>query len=166
MKALAQIGRPGSLIGLAGVVVAGLFLVRRRRECIAAAGALVMLILTPILQMLVNRSRPPADLLGIGDPFTGFSFPSGHTFQTFVLFGFLIYLATVLISRMWLRRSIQVFLAFLILAMGISRVYLGAHWPSDVLGSYLLGGSFLAFLLRGRQTGVPYVTSRKGLGDT
>jgi undecaprenyl-diphosphatase len=57
---------------------------------------------------------------------------------------------------MWLRRSVQAFLAFLILAIGVSRVYLGAHWPSDVLGAYLLGGSLLALLLRGQQTNDPF----------
>jgi undecaprenyl-diphosphatase len=155
MEAFSLIGKSWILIGLAGATVLGLFLVHRRRECFAAVGVLVILLLTPFLQMLVDRSRPPADLVGINDPFRGFGFPSGHAYQSFVLFSFLIYLTTVLISRTWLRRTVQAFLAFLILGIGISRIYLGAHWPSDVLGSYLLGGSFLALLLRGHQTKVP-----------
>jgi undecaprenyl-diphosphatase len=160
MEALSLIGVSRLLIGMAVAVVAGLFVAHRRRECLAAAGTLVILCLTPILQILVDRSRPPADLVGINNPFGGFSFPSGHAFQSFVLFAFLIHLATILISRTWLRRSVQAFLALLILGIGISRVYLGAHWPSDVLGAYLLGGFFLALLLRGYRNKVPTAASR------
>ncbi len=160
MKAVSQIGKSLVLIGLAGAVALGLFVADRRRgrrsaECLAAAGVLVLLFLTPFLQILVDRSRPPADLVGIKNALGGFGFPSGHSYQSFVLFGFLIYLAGILISQTWLRRSVQVFLAFLILAIGVSRVYLGAHWPSDVLGAYLLGGSFLALLLQSRQVNNP-----------
>jgi undecaprenyl-diphosphatase len=165
MKAVSLIGKSWLLIGMAGAAVAGLFAVHRRRggrssECLAAAGVLVILVLSPILQILVDRSRPPADLVGLNAPFGGLSFPSGHAYQSFVLFGFLIHLVTILIRRTWLRRSVQAFLAFLILAIGISRVYLGAHWPSDILGAYLLGGSFLGLLIRGYQTKVPNVASR------
>jgi membrane-associated phospholipid phosphatase len=160
MEAVSVIGTSWILIGLAGATVLGLFVVHRRRggrssEGVAAAGALVIMVLCPILQIPIDRSRPPADLLGLDEQIGGLSFPSGHAYQSFVLFGFLIYLAAILISKTWLRRSVQAFLAFLILAIGVSRVYLGAHWPSDVLGAYLLGGSFLALLLRGRQTNDP-----------
>jgi undecaprenyl-diphosphatase len=160
MEAFSSIGKSWILIGLAGATVLVLSLMHRRRERLAAVGVLVILLLTPFLQLLVDRSRPPADLVGINDPFRGLGFPSGHAYQSFVLFSFLIYLTTVLISKTWLRRTVQVSLAILILGIGISRIYLGAHWPSDVLGSYLLGGSFLALLLRGRVATVPNITSR------
>ena len=148
MEAFSLLGRSWLMIGLAGVAVPGLFIVHRRRESFAAVGTLGILALCPLLQLLVDRSRPPADLVGITDPLGGLSFPSGHAYQSLVLFGFLIYLATILVSRRWLRWSVQAFLVFLILAIGVSRVYLGAHWPSDVLGAYLLGGFFLSLLLR------------------
>ena len=159
MKAVSTLGKSWIVIGLAGAAVAGLFVLRRRQECLTAAGVLFILILSPILQLFVDRSRPPADMVGLDVPFSGLSFPSGHAYQSFVFFGFLIYLCNVLIGRVWLRRSVQALLASLILAIGVSRVYLGAHWPSDVLGSYLIGGSFLALLFRAYQTRVPSITS-------
>ncbi len=160
MQTVSLIGKSWVLIGLAATTVVALFIANRRRECLAAAGALLILCLTPILQMLVDRPRPPADLVGLNDPLGGLGFPSGHAYQSFVLFAFLIHLASMLIHRAWLRRSLQAFLAFLILAIGISRVYLGAHWPSDVLGAYLLGGSLLALLLQGYQTKGSIAASR------
>jgi undecaprenyl-diphosphatase len=148
METVSLMGKSWLLIGLGAIAALGLYLAQRRREFTAAAGLLVLLVLSPILQLLVDRSRPPADLVGINAPFRGLSFPSGHAYQSFLLFGFLIFLTTVLIDGTWHRRTVQAFLILLILAIGISRVYLGAHWPSDVLGAYLLGGSFLALLLR------------------
>ena len=149
METTSLIGRSWAIFGLAGVVTSALFVVHRRREGLAAVATLAILALNPLLQLLVDRPRPPADLVGPAAHLGGHGFPSGHAYHSLVLFGFLIYLATILISRTWLRRSVQAFLVFLILAMGLSRVYLGAHWPSDVLGAYLLGGSFMALLLRG-----------------
>jgi undecaprenyl-diphosphatase len=160
MEILSWIGKSWMLIGMTGVVLAGLYLTGRRQECTAAAWVLVILCLTPFLQILVDRSRPPANLVGIDDALGGLGFPSGHSYQSFIVFGFLIYLASILISRTWLRRSVQAFLVFMILGMGISRVYLGAHWPSDVLGGFLLGASFLALVLRGHQSKVLEEASR------
>ena len=148
MEAVSLLGKSWLMIGLGAVVALGMYWANRRREFLAAAGTLGILILSPLLQLLVDRSRPPADLVGINAPFGGLSFPSGHSYQSFVFYGFLIFLALVLVERTWPRRAVQAFLALLILAIGVSRVYLGAHWPSDVLGAYLLGGSFLALLLR------------------
>ena len=161
MEAFSLIGKSWLIIGLAGVVASGLFLARRRREGLAALGVLALLSLTPLLQLLVDRPRPPADLVGVTNALGGLGFPSGHAYQSLVLFGFLIYLVTVLVSRTWLRRSIQVFLVLLILAIGVSRVYLGAHWPSDILGAYLLGGSLLALLHRGCWAKFPIAASRQ-----
>lgn len=148
MEAVSVIGMGWLMFGLAGAVALALLALRRRWECQAAVGALVILSLSPLLKLLIDRPRPPADLVGLAHLPGGLGFPSGHAFQSLVVFGILIYLASVFISRVWLRRFVQASLALLVLAIGVSRVYLGAHWPSDVLGGYLLGGFFLALLLR------------------
>jgi membrane-associated phospholipid phosphatase len=157
MEAVSVIGKSWIMVGTAIAAALGLFIAQRRRgawssELRVAVCTVVILVICPIIQIPIDRSRPPADLIGLDKQIGGFSFPSGHAYQSFVLFCFLIYLAGILISRTWLRRSVQALLALLLLSIGFSRVYLGAHWPSDVLGAYLLGGSFLALLLRGQQS--------------
>jgi undecaprenyl-diphosphatase len=152
MEAASLAGSAWPVFALAGVVTLGLFIMRRRREGLVAAGAVAIMALNPLLKLLINRPRPPADLVGMAEPLGGFGFPSGHAFQSLIIFGLLIYMASVHVSRMWLQRFVQILMAALILAIGISRVYLGTHWPSDVLGAYLLGGFFLALLVRGYKT--------------
>ncbi len=149
MEAVSWVGRSLLLLGLTGVAVAVLFLLRRRREALAVAGLAVVLGLTPLLQLLVDRPRPPAALVGLDHSLGGLGFPSGHAYQTMVFFGALFHLSSIRIVRPRLRRFAQASLGFLILSIGVSRVYLGAHWPSDVLGGFLLGAAFLVLLLRG-----------------
>jgi undecaprenyl-diphosphatase len=157
MQAVSVLGKSILMVGLAGIVMLILYIRRQQAQFRAAAGVLIILFFTPILQWLVNRSRPSADIVGSDAHMRGLGFPSGHAFQSFVLFGFLVYLAAIRVKKTWLRRSIQALLVFLILSIGISRVYLGAHWPSDILGAYLLGSSLLALLYRRCPLQVPDV---------
>ena len=97
------------------------------------------------LKALVDRPRPDFSILThISE--SG-SFPSGHSVHAFLLIGFLIYITGELARPGKPRLALQGFLAFLVLAVGTSRVYLGTHWPSDVLGGYLVGGSSLMVVL-------------------
>jgi len=151
MDGVSLIGRSPPLVGVVCATAIGLFLMQRRRgrrstNYRTAVGVLVIMFFNPIIQLFVNRSRPPAHL--VREPLGGHSFPSGHAYEAMVVFGFFIYLADVFIRGTRLRRFIQAFLACLILAMGLSRIYLGAHWPSDVLGSFLFAASFLIIWLR------------------
>jgi membrane-associated phospholipid phosphatase len=98
------------------------------------------------VKALTQRPRPP-DSEAMGD-FTGFAFPSGHATYAMAVYGMVAVLGLILVNR---RRGFArvgaTALLLLIVLIGLSRVYLGAHWLSDVLGGFLVSGVWLAFLL-------------------
>ena len=98
-----------------------------------------------LLKEVVGRARP--DFLIAGSAPSTMSFPSGHSLFAMVFGGLLIVLIGELVESIPVRRALQFGLANLILAVGASRVYLGVHWPSDVLGGYLFGGMALLVLI-------------------
>jgi undecaprenyl-diphosphatase len=110
-------------------------------------------VLTSVLKVLVARPRPPAFSLNPADMFPmvdQYSFPSGHVLFFVGFFGFIAYLA-------WLHQGgrvrilIMASCGLLILLIGPSRVFLGAHWASDVLGSYIIGALWLFLIIFGYQ---------------
>ena len=97
------------------------------------------------LKLFVHRSRPP--LINALVQETTYSFPSGHSFVAISFYGLLTYFVFRAVKgKLWKFLAILPGF-FLILAIGFSRIYLGAHWPSDVLASYASGASWLAVLI-------------------
>ena len=131
---------------LAGVVIAVVMAVWDRR-----AGWLLFIgsgasLLDNLIKVLVARQRPAADLVHVLNPATGYSFPSGHAvFYTWVA----VMLASALAPR--LRPAARPFLwlgaALVILIACTARVYEGVHWPTDVIGGFLLALAWCAFVL-------------------
>jgi undecaprenyl-diphosphatase len=108
-------------------------------------------VLTSVLKVLVARPRPPDFSLNPVDMFpmvNQYSFPSGHVLFFVVFFGFIAYLAWIFHDGR-VRIPVIAGCGLLILLIGLSRVYLGAHWASDVLGSYIIGALWLFFLIFG-----------------
>ena len=99
------------------------------------------------LKLVVNRPRPTPDLVHVFQTESGNSFPSGHAFFAIAFWGLLAYFAYTRLQRRSLRLLALSGLVMIILWIGVSRVYLGAHWPSDVLGGYILGALFLMGLI-------------------
>jgi undecaprenyl-diphosphatase len=104
----------------------------------ATAGAL-----NTLVKVSVHRPRPGADLVNVFQVLNSYSFPSGHVMFYTAFFGFLLFLSFTLLKRTWLRYLINTILIVLIALVGVSRMYLGEHWASDVLGGYLLGSLVL-----------------------
>jgi membrane-associated phospholipid phosphatase len=100
-----------------------------------------------LLKVFMRRPRPVAGRFRvIPARIGGTSFPSGHVINYTGIYGMLAYLAGQHIKQKFLRRGVIGFLVAKIALVGPSRIYLGHHWFTDVLTSYLLGSSYLMFL--------------------
>ena len=111
-------------------------------------GVLVLLTFLPrllngLLKTLVERPRPSSDLIDVTDMASGSGFPSGHTVGTAAFYGLLFFLIPVVVPWRPLRWALQAGCLLVVLAGGPARVYVGVHWPSDVLGGYLVALLFL-----------------------
>lgn len=103
-----------------------------------------------VFKRIMKRKRPVSDdgngikvaIANIG----GSSFPSGHVIIYMGVYGFLAFLAHVWIKSDAIRRAVVGLLLSLLSLVGISRVYLGHHWFTDVVASYLLGTTYLVAL--------------------
>lgn len=96
------------------------------------------------LKRVINRARPDADHLVSVETL---SYPSGHAMSAIAFYGFLIYLIYIFKLNNWLKTGLITIFIFLILAIGISRVYLGVHYPSDVVGGYIAGSIWVVFCI-------------------
>ncbi|WP_034892959.1 phosphatase PAP2 family protein [Gillisia sp. Hel_I_29] len=96
------------------------------------------------LKQVINRARP--DALHLVSVQT-LSYPSGHAMSAIAFYGFMIYLSFVLIKSNWLKYSLIFLFSFLIVAIGISRIYLGVHYPSDIAGGYIAGFIWVVFCI-------------------
>ncbi|RYZ95112.1 MAG: phosphatase PAP2 family protein, partial [Sphingobacteriaceae bacterium] len=93
-----------------------------------------------LVKMLVNRPRPGANVVRVIEETRQQSFPSGHTQFYVIFFGFIIVLMYNLKSLpVWLRLSCTILSLLLIFTIPFSRIYLGAHWFTDVLGGFFMG---------------------------
>ena len=147
MKFLSIAGSGLIEIPLALLLVLGLFLRKRKVEAWwYAAAALSGWALSGLAKLAVQRPRPhviPRLMHGGG----WFSYPSGHSMLAPIIFG----LGIIVWAAPWpspaLRRAALALAALFALGIGFSRVYLGVHYPSDVLGGLLLGTAWSALAL-------------------
>ena len=126
-----------TILGIA--IFAFLLYIKWKREAliflITNAGELV---LNVSLKAFYQRARPEA-LVDYSLP-PSYSFPSGHALGSFCFFGVLAWLMASNVDTSGRKWMIYLSAALLILAIGLSRIYLGVHYPSDVVAGYVVGG--------------------------
>jgi undecaprenyl-diphosphatase len=146
MKAISYAGSAQVLIAIA---VLSIFFLRKRGKYflyskLICANLTLTWLLNTLFKALFQRERP--DILRLAEA-SGYSFPSGHSMTSLSFYGLIIYLCIKLIRNPTRRFISVVFLSGLILAIGMSRVYLGVHYASDVLAGFSAGLAWLALFI-------------------
>ncbi|MHB8248938.1 MAG: phosphatase PAP2 family protein [Acidithiobacillus sp.] len=141
-QSLSRFGGVTILPWVVALVSAGLFAGRRFFEgLLLSLGAASLALLVEVMKIAVDRPRPPLGL-ALGTP----AFPSGHSSLALLVYGLIALLLMGQPSSRWLRSGVLLCLGALILGISWSRLGLGVHWLSDVLGGWVLAAVWL-FLL-------------------
>ena len=140
MKTITQFGNTIPVIIITLVLM--ITLTSRKEVFLIGSNTILTVGSNQILKHIICRPRPNHLRLIVEN---GYSFPSGHAMISICLYGLLIYLVNKKIKNKLLKIVLTILLIILILGIGISRIYVGVHYPSDVLGGYLLSLSILIF---------------------
>ena len=131
----------GGAIFLIVVTIVLFILIKNKKIRLSIFSNLVIItILNQLLKRILQRPRPTEYRI-IEE--TGYSFPSGHSMISMAFYGYLIYLIYKYVKNKYIKWISIVLLSILICAVGISRIYLGVHYTSDVLGGFLISISYL-----------------------
>lgn len=125
-----------------GVMIVLYTFLGHRRELIFLLFVLIgTALLNKLLKLIFQRARPTIHRIADAN---GFSFPSGHSVAAFALYGALAFLVWKHVPTAIGRITIIILSSLFIATIGISRIYLGVHYPSDVLGGYLMSACWLS----------------------
>ncbi|HEX2915943.1 MAG TPA: phosphatase PAP2 family protein [Chloroflexia bacterium] len=146
------LGEPLTMMLFSAIVI-GLFLITRQFSL-----AIVSLLVTgggaaldELFKQIFHRARPDLwqiEINGVRRPLS-YSYPSGHATFSMCFFGLLACLAIIHYHSVIGKWLVALLMAIIILMIGLSRIYFGVHYPSDVAGGYILGGFWLASIMVG-----------------
>lgn len=143
MKIITNFGGATCLITITVLLL--IILKNKKIGLLTLTNLVTITILNQILKFILRRPRP-TEFRIINE--TGYSFPSGHSMISMAFYGFLIYLIYKNIKNKYLKTTLIIILSLLIIAIGISRIYLGVHYVSDVIGGFLISISYLIVYIK------------------
>ncbi len=136
----------GSAVTLITLTIGFFIILKNKRDSKYISLNLVLVfLLNRILKLIIGRQRPTVLRLVLED---GYSFPSGHSMVSMGFYGFLIYLIYINIKNKKVKYLSIAFLSFLILFIGISRIYLGVHYATDVIGGFIIALLYLIIFIK------------------
>ena len=135
----------GGAIFLITLTVILVILIKNKKIGLSIFSNLIIItVLNQLLKRILQRPRP-TEFRIIEE--TGYSFPSGHSMVSMAFYGYLIYLIYKYVENKHVKWISIVLLSILICSIGVSRIYLGVHYTSDVLGGFLVSISYLILFI-------------------
>jgi undecaprenyl-diphosphatase len=139
MTIVTTVGQPAVLGVVAAIIAFRAWQLSQLRIVYSLGAGVLAMGVNMLLKHYVHRTRP--DTLYVSNMFfKSSSFPSGHAFSAAVLCGLFGYLAFKYLPGSW-HIAVPILLGLFTVAVGISRVYLGAHYPTDVIAGWILGAA-------------------------
>ena len=149
MIVISWAGFAPQVIVITALIVLTIYLLGLHWEAVmAVVAALFSTAVNLVVKDLVQRPRPGANMVNVIDTLNSYSFPSGHVMYYLGFLGFIGFLVFSLLKPSVKRSILLVLIGFPIVTIGVSRIYLGQHWASDVLGAYLLGSLTLVAIIQ------------------
>ena len=134
-KYFIYITKMGNETTIIGLVIVLLLLLKNKERMLVIMSTVLSVISNQIIKHIVRRPRPDVlKLIKQG----GYSFPSGHSMISVAVYGLLMYFVLTKIKNKYLKYGISILLGILIISIGISRIYVGVHYVSDVLSGFIL----------------------------
>ena len=146
MKLVTKLSNTKFIIA-ASLILILMFYIRKKKKIsiLIVINLVFIVLLNQTIKMIIKRERPTGFRL---IEMTGYSFPSGHAMVSMAFYGLLIYLCKHLITNKVIRRLLITLNIIIILLIGISRVYLGVHYLSDVITGYSISIIYLLILAK------------------
>jgi len=144
MKSISLIG--GEVLVTASVGIVILLLVKKHQNSALLFGFTVSAgyVLNSLIKLLLRVPRPTIDPLIIEQYF---SFPSGHAMNSFIFFAMVTYFFYILTKKRIATIFVGIFSGIFVLLIGFSRIYLGVHYPSDIIAGYIAGFWWVATVI-------------------
>ena len=142
-KIITQMGSAAVLLGI--TLISLLFIKNKYFSISMGINLFLVSLFNLLLKNIFMISRP--DTITLIDE-SGYSFPSGHAMMSFAFYGYLIYLIDKNMKPSIWKKIIIIFLILLILCIGFSRIYLGVHHFSDIIGGYIISFAYLILYIK------------------
>lgn len=139
MKMITTLG--SSVVIVAGLISVAVLVRDKKYFKIFVLATLLSSVINNIIKLIVHRPRPSNTMALAAE--TTYSFPSGHSMIAMVFYGLIIYYVRKFVKKKWLSNLLIAALSIIILAVGVTRIYLGVHYATDVLAAYILGFVYL-----------------------
>ena len=130
----------GAIILIGSAFTLFIFIKNKKIGVSIISNLAIITVLNQLLKRIVQRPRPTEYRI-VEE--SGYSFPSGHSMVSMAFYGYLIYLIYKYVKNKYLKWISIILLSILICSIGISRIYLGVHYTSDVLGGFFISISYL-----------------------
>ncbi len=143
MKVITNLASPMVILFL--MIIGLLFLKEKRIKIFYILNLVNIAILNKILKAIFSRTRPSIDRLTSA---SGYSFPSGHAMLSCAFYGFLIYLIWRSDFSKNTKIILYILICLIIFLVGLSRIYLGVHYPTDVIAGFIVSALYLVFFVK------------------
>lgn len=134
----------GNTLSIMIIVILLLLILKKEDGIILGISTISSVLVNTLIKYIARRERPPhLRLISQG----GFSYPSGHAMISICVYGMLIYIILKNIKNKKIKILLTILLTLLIISIGLSRIYVGVHYPSDVLAGYIVASSIVIIII-------------------